>query len=79
MEGSIFEPFLNIGFNFASLHGSGKFTNFMERLHILVNGFAKMAVPSFKNLPGRLPIPATWEMPMFFNSFGEISSVNRFN
>ena len=51
----------------------------MERLHILVNGFAKMAVPSFKNLPGRLPIPATLEMSMFFNSFRTISSVNRFN
>ena len=39
----------------------------MERLHILVTGFAKMTVPSFKNLPRRLSIPtAVFEISIFF-------------
>ena len=54
LEGSTLEPFLNIGFDFASLHGSRKMFDFMERLHISVTGFAKITAPSFKNLPGRL-------------------------
>ena len=47
----------------------------MERLHILVTGFAKMTAPSFKNLQGRLSILAALEISMFFNSFRTISSV----
>ena len=79
MEGSILDPFLNIGFSFASLHGSGKIFDFMERLHISVTGFAKMTAPSFKNLPGRLSTPAALEISIFFNSFRTISSIVGFN
>ena len=79
LEGSILDPFLNIDFNFASLHGSGKILDFMERLRILITGFAKMTAQSSKNLPGRLSIPAALEMPIFFQSFRIISSVVGFN
>ena len=51
----------------------------MERLHILVTGFAKMTALFFKILPGRLSIPAALEMFFFFNSFRKISSVVGFN
>ena len=51
----------------------------MERLYILVTGLAKMTAPSFKNLPGRLSVPAALEMSMFFNSFRATSSVVGFN
>ena len=71
--------FLNIGFDFASLHGSGKIFDFMDRLHISVTGFAKMTAPSFKNIPGKLSIPAALEISVFFNSFRTISSVAGFN
>ena len=77
--GSILDPFLNIGFDFASLHGSGKIFDFMDRLHISVTGFAKMTAPSFKNIPGKLSIPAALEISVFFNSFRTISSVAGFN
>ena len=77
--GFITEPFLNSGFNFASLHGLGKILNYMERLHILVTSFAKMTPPSFKNLLGILSIPAALEISMFFNSFWTKSSVVGFN
>ena len=79
MEGSILDPFLNIGFNFASLYGSGKILDFMERLHILVTGFAKMTASSFKNLPARLSTPAALEITIFFYSFRTISLVVGFN
>ena len=65
MEGSILGPFLYIGFNFASLHGSGKIFDFMERLHILVTGFVKMTAPSFRNLPEILSTPAALEISIF--------------
>ena len=67
LEESILKPSLNGGFNFDRLNGSQKVPNFMERLHILVTGFAKMTVPSFKNLPRRLSIPtAVFEISIFF-------------
>ena len=62
-----------------NLHGSGKIPDFIEMLHILVAGFAKMTAPSFKNHPGKLSIAVTLEMSMFFNSFRRISSVVGFN
>ena len=65
MEGSILDPFLNISFNFASLHGSGKVFYFMERVHISGTGFAKMTAPSFKNLQGRLSTPTALEISIF--------------
>ena len=49
----------------------------MERLHILIIGFAEMTAPTFKI--GRLSITAALEMSMFFNSFRAISSVVGFN
>ena len=66
MEGSIPDPFLNIGFSSASLHGSGRITDFMERVHILVTDFAKITAASFENLLRRSSIPAASEMSMFF-------------
>ena len=79
LEGSILAPFLNIGFNFASLQGLGKIFDFMERLHISVTRFAKMTAQSFKNLAGRLSTPAALEILIFFNGFRKISSVVGFN
>ena len=38
--------------------------NFMERLQILLIGFAKATAPSFKHLPGRLSIPRALEVSM---------------
>ena len=79
MEESILDPFLNIVFNFASLQGSGKILDFMEKLHISVTGFAKITAPFCKNLPGRLSIAAALEISIFFNSFRTISSVVGFS
>ena len=79
MARSILDPFLNIGFNFASLHESEKFFDFMEILHISVTGFAKMTAPSYKNVPRRFPTPAALEISKIFNSFRTISSVVGFN
>ena len=50
LEMFILDPFLNIGFNFASLNRSEKNPDFMQRLHFSVTGFAKMTAPSFENL-----------------------------
>ena len=43
--GSILDGFLNIGFIFAILRGSGKILDFMERLYISVTGFARIFAP----------------------------------
>ena len=61
------------------MHGSGKVLDFMKRLRISVICFAKMTARSFKNLPGRLSIPAALQMSIFFNRLRTISSVVTFN
>ena len=47
----------------------------MERLHILVIGFAKIFAPSFKNFPERLSIPAALSIFISFNNFSTKSLV----
>ena len=49
--GSVFEPFLNSGFNFAILHSDGNIEYFTDKLQIWEMGLAKTVAPSFKNLP----------------------------
>ena len=54
------EPFLYNGFNLATWQSVGKTKNFMEILHILEIGFARIFAPSFKNFPERLSMPAVY-------------------
>ena len=49
--GSVFEPFLNSGFNFAILQSDGNIEYFIDKLQIWEMGLAKTVAPSFKNLP----------------------------
>ena len=49
--GSVFEPFLNSGFNFAILQSDGNIEYFTDKLQIWEMGLAKTVAPSFKNLP----------------------------
>ena len=56
--GSVFEPFLNSGFNFAILQSDGNIEYFIDKLQIWEMGLAKTVAPSFKNLPDRLSRPA---------------------
>ena len=69
------EPFLYNGFNLATWQYFGKTKYFMERLHILEIGFARMFISSFKNFPERLLIPAAFSILMYFNDFSTKSSV----
>ena len=50
-DGSVFLPFLNIGFSFATLQGLGKTPWEIDRLQRTETGFARMSAPSLKNLP----------------------------
>ena len=59
MERSILEPLLNIGLSFASLPESKKNPRFNGKV---TNLAISVIAPSFKNLPGRLSIPAAWEI-----------------
>ena len=47
---------MNIGFNLAILHSSGKVDSFIDRFIILVKGRTKTSAPSLRNLSS---IPAT--------------------
>ena len=64
---SVFQPFLNSGFNFAILQASGKLPNVMERLHDSLMGFDKIHAPSFKDFPEIWSIPAAFVTLAFFN------------
>ena len=46
--GSIFEPFLNSGFNFAILQSDGNNEYFTDNLNIWEMGLTKTVAPSFK-------------------------------
>ena len=56
--GSVFEPFLNNGFNSAILQSFGNVEYFIDRLKIWERGLAKIVAPSFENLSDRLSKPA---------------------
>ena len=61
-DGSVFLPLLNIGFSFVTLQAFRKTPREIDRLQRAETGFAKMSVPSFKNLPESLSTPAALEL-----------------
>ena len=52
--------FLYNGLSLAILQSKGNFERFIERLHSFDIGKATTTVPSFKNLPHKLPIPTAF-------------------
>ena len=69
------EPLFNTGFNLAIWQSLGKMEYFMERLHVLEIGFARIFASYFKNFLKRLSIPAALSIFMFFNNFSTKASV----
>ena len=63
------EPFFYNGFNLATWQSVGKTESFMERLHILEIGFARIFAPFFKNFPERLLIQAALSIFLSFDNF----------
>ena len=55
--GSVLEPFLKSGFNFAILHASGNLPEEIDRLHSCVVGMANIEAPFFRKIPERSSIP----------------------
>ena len=53
------EHFFNDSFNLEIWQSVGKMEYFMERLHILETGFARIFAPSFKHFPEILSIPGS--------------------
>ena len=56
--GSVFDPFLYNSLSLAILRSKGNFELSIKRLNNYDIGKAKTTAPSFKNFPGKLPIPA---------------------
>ena len=48
-----------------TLQAFGKVLEVIDRLQILLRGFARVSVPSFKNFPERLSMSAAFEMLIF--------------
>ena len=64
----IFRPFLKIGLTFANLEALGNLFKNIERLQISVTGLERKEAPSFKNVPGSLPMPATFVVSISFKA-----------
>ena len=60
--GSVFFPFWNIGFIFATLLALGKTPQEIDRLQRAETGFARMSAPSHKNLSKSLSTLAALEL-----------------
>ena len=65
LEGSVFFPFLKIGFSFATLQALGKTPCEIQRLQSAEMGFANMLAPSFKNLLESVFTPVALELSIF--------------
>ena len=65
-DGSVFLPFLNIGFSFTTLQALEKTPHEIDTLQRAESGFGRMSAPSFKNLPGGLSTPAASELLISF-------------
>ena len=74
--GSIFEPCLNSGFNFAILQSDGNNEYFTDNLNIWEMGLTKTVAQSFKNLPDR---PAALFSSKSWTSFNTVSSDTTLN
>ena len=72
--GSVFEPYLNSGFNFAILQSDGNIEYFIDKLQIWEIGLAKTVAPSFKNLPDRLSRLVALISFKSWRSFNTVSS-----
>ena len=77
--GSVFEPFLNSGFNFAILQSDGNIEYFIDKLQIWEIGLAKTIVPSFKNLLDTLSRPAALFSSKSWRSVNTVSSDTTLN
>ena len=70
--GSVLAPFLNIGFNLAILHSSGKVDNFIDKFILFLKGKANTSAQSLRNFAGIWSIPAallaSWLSKIFLTS-----------
>ena len=55
--GSVHAPFLNIGFNLATLHSSGKVDNFIDKFIIFLKQRVNTSALSYRNVAGIESIP----------------------
>ena len=62
-------------FNLAILQSLGKSPEKMEVLHISVIGFARIFIPSLKNICEILSIPAAFQMSVYFKISKTLFSV----
>lgn len=69
------DPFLYGRFNLAILQSLGKSPEKMEVLHISVIGFARIFIPSLKNICEILSIPAAFQMSVYFKISKTLFSV----
>ena len=67
--GSVLAPFLNIGFNLAILHSSGKVDNFIDKFIIFLKGRANTSALSLRNFAGIWSIPVASLVSRLSKSF----------
>ena len=69
--GSVLEPLLNNGFNFAILQSERNIEYFIDKLQIWEKDLAKAVAPSFKSLPDRLSSPGALFSSKSWRSFNK--------
>ena len=74
LVGSVFFPFLKIGFSFATLQAFRKNSCEIERSHCAEIDLDNMLAPSFKNLQEIVSTPAALELSIFVIIFKTFSS-----
>ena len=71
--GSVLEPFLKSGFNFAILHASGNLPEEPDRLYSCVIGVANNEAPSFRKIHERSPMPGALLSSNIFSILNTLS------
>ena len=65
----VFRLFLKIVLTFADLKALGNLFKDIERVQISVTGLARTLAPSFRNLPGNLPMTSAFEVSISLKLF----------
>ena len=80
--GSVVEPFLKSSLTFATLQLLGNELSLIKRLQSYEIGLGKISVPSFRNIPDRLSMPAALDAFKAFKPFniffGDVSENSKF-
>ena len=71
--GSVLEPFLKSGFNFAIFQESGNLPEEIDRLHSCVIGVANNEAPSFRKIPERSSMPGALPSSKVFSILNTLS------